>query len=288
MDSKTGLYTIGQMAKLCNVSDKQLRHYDQNGIISPAFKDSANNYRYYTKSQMYEILLLKELRNMNMSLKDIGEVLKNRDMKYLRKKLSDQMIIARAGLKEALQRYDQMVDMYMRVSDTMEILASTYQDQGRDPDCQIIQIAPRWLVYARYVSEWNVHQLFTERRAEVTQIADRYGLVAKSAIGAVFHGGYLGQFSDAEEDRQGDFEVCMEVEDPKDCPHCRKTEAFTALQTVHIGPYPELIDTYVKMRKWADSHGVTLKDVSIEEYLCGPSMTEDASAYVTRVYIPVV
>ena len=45
-------YTIGQMAKLCNVTTKQLRHYDENNILSPCYKDEETNYRYYSESQL--------------------------------------------------------------------------------------------------------------------------------------------------------------------------------------------------------------------------------------------
>ena len=54
-------YTIGQMAKLCNVTTKQLRHYDENNILSPCYKDEETTYRYYSESQLEEILLIKEL-----------------------------------------------------------------------------------------------------------------------------------------------------------------------------------------------------------------------------------
>ena len=74
MNEPEKLYSIGQMAKLCNVSAKQLRYYDDNGIISPAYKNGETMYRYYTDAQVQEILLLKELRQMGLSLGEITEI----------------------------------------------------------------------------------------------------------------------------------------------------------------------------------------------------------------------
>ncbi|MDL2272142.1 MerR family DNA-binding transcriptional regulator, partial [Desulfovibrio sp. OttesenSCG-928-I05] len=32
-------FSIGQIAELCNISKKQLRYYDENGILVPKFRD---------------------------------------------------------------------------------------------------------------------------------------------------------------------------------------------------------------------------------------------------------
>lgn len=65
-------YTIGQVAKICNISTEQLRHYDRTGIFCPSIRDDENNYRYYTESQINDILLLKELKKVGLPLKTIG------------------------------------------------------------------------------------------------------------------------------------------------------------------------------------------------------------------------
>ena len=40
------LYSIGQVSKLCNISQKTLRYYDKIGLIKPDKVDDSNNYRY--------------------------------------------------------------------------------------------------------------------------------------------------------------------------------------------------------------------------------------------------
>jgi len=44
---KRSRYTVGEMANLCNVTAKQLRYYDQQGLLKPAYRDRQNGYRYY-------------------------------------------------------------------------------------------------------------------------------------------------------------------------------------------------------------------------------------------------
>lgn len=280
------LYTIGQMAQLCNVSTKQLRYYDDNGIISPAYKDEKTLYRYYLASQMQEILLLKELKKMDLPLKDIAEILKDRNIPMLKQKLMGWLDVAREEFKSAWNRYDQMMELYTRISEAAELLEKEDFFTASVEDIRVVEMPVRWVAYTRYQSYWNVNQLFTERRAEVYRLVDEYELVTKGPISAIFHGGYRKQFSDKEEDQEGDLEICIEIDNIKDCPACRKMGKFRAVSTIHIGPYPSLMETYQMMEEWADSQNLKLMDISIEEYVCGATITYDESKYVTRVYVP--
>ncbi|WP_272509083.1 MerR family DNA-binding transcriptional regulator [Clostridium ganghwense] len=41
-------FSIGETAKINNVSIQALRLYDRMGLLKPAYVDPENNYRYYT------------------------------------------------------------------------------------------------------------------------------------------------------------------------------------------------------------------------------------------------
>ena len=43
------MYTVGQFARICNVSTKTLRHYDEIGLFGPAMVGPDNQYRYYSR-----------------------------------------------------------------------------------------------------------------------------------------------------------------------------------------------------------------------------------------------
>ena len=65
---KRSRYTVGEMANLCNVTAKQLRYYDQQGLLKPAYRDRQNGYRYYEDSQIEEVLLLSSLEGAGPAL----------------------------------------------------------------------------------------------------------------------------------------------------------------------------------------------------------------------------
>lgn len=71
---ETIYYTVGQMAKLSNLSKQTLRYYDQIDLFKPIFIDDQTNYRYYTESQLYLLDLIKSLRFVGTPLEKIKEI----------------------------------------------------------------------------------------------------------------------------------------------------------------------------------------------------------------------
>ena len=65
------LYSIGEMAKLTNLSVKTLRYYDKIDLFKPAYVDPQTNYRYYLDSQLFQLDLIQPLKAVNTSLREI-------------------------------------------------------------------------------------------------------------------------------------------------------------------------------------------------------------------------
>ncbi|MCK2220986.1 MerR family transcriptional regulator [Actinomadura sp. ATCC 31491] len=69
------LLPIGQFARLSRLSVKQLRHYDELGLLRPAYVDAASGYRYYRREQARQALSIGLLRSLDVPLPVIAEVL---------------------------------------------------------------------------------------------------------------------------------------------------------------------------------------------------------------------
>ncbi|GLZ81312.1 hypothetical protein Afil01_61190 [Actinorhabdospora filicis] len=67
--------TIGRFARLCRLSVKQLRHYDELGLLTPARVDAFTGYRYYTRAQARDALTIALLREADVPLPGIRAVL---------------------------------------------------------------------------------------------------------------------------------------------------------------------------------------------------------------------
>ncbi|MFI9255576.1 MerR family transcriptional regulator [Streptomyces sp. NPDC053069] len=70
-----GLLTIGAFAARARLSAKALRLYDRLGLLAPAQVDEATGYRYYRADQVERARLVALLRQLDMPLARIAEVL---------------------------------------------------------------------------------------------------------------------------------------------------------------------------------------------------------------------
>lgn len=69
--------TIGQMAKLNNVTEQTLRLYDKMGLLVPVSRDDENGYRFYDIKQSAQLDMIQYMKSLGMQLKDIKEQLDN-------------------------------------------------------------------------------------------------------------------------------------------------------------------------------------------------------------------
>lgn len=62
---------IGEIAGLCGISIKALRHYNKIGLFKPEYVDKLTKYRYYSEEQVKKLNLIMDLRDIGFSLKEI-------------------------------------------------------------------------------------------------------------------------------------------------------------------------------------------------------------------------
>jgi len=67
-------WSIAEVARMSKVTSRTLRHYDQVGLLTPAFV-AGNGYRYYEQEQLLRLQRLLLLRELGLGLGAIAEVL---------------------------------------------------------------------------------------------------------------------------------------------------------------------------------------------------------------------
>lgn len=98
------------MAKLNHTTLATLRHYDKVGILSPVYVNPETGYRYYDVQQCLVFHMIQHHKALNMSLKEIKEILRRNDYDFLEqiyKKKLDEVNQALAEFefrKEELER----------------------------------------------------------------------------------------------------------------------------------------------------------------------------------------
>jgi DNA-binding transcriptional MerR regulator len=69
------LIGIGEFARRVRLSVKQLRSYDDLGLLAPAYVDPESGYRYYHRGQARTAITIALLRSLDVPLTDVHELL---------------------------------------------------------------------------------------------------------------------------------------------------------------------------------------------------------------------
>jgi DNA-binding transcriptional MerR regulator len=69
------MYCIGDFSHISRVSIKMLHHYDELGLLKPAYIDPFTNYRYYWLDQLPRLNRIMALKSMRFALGEIRDLL---------------------------------------------------------------------------------------------------------------------------------------------------------------------------------------------------------------------
>jgi MerR family transcriptional activator of bmr gene len=103
--SNDQLYSIGQVAKICNISVQTLRYYDKIGLVIPSNTDKLSGYRYYSNRDILYIKIVQDMKLLQFSLDDIGEMLRNDSLDSLFIKLESKQ----KEMLEEIRKMEQIV-----------------------------------------------------------------------------------------------------------------------------------------------------------------------------------
>ncbi|MCL2508617.1 MAG: MerR family transcriptional regulator [Oscillospiraceae bacterium] len=91
--------SIKEFSKLADIGQTTLRYWDDIGLFVPAKRDAENNYRYYSWQQLISVKFVTVMSNINVSLKEIGELQGNRHPE---------------GIVSLIEQQEKALDMEMR------------------------------------------------------------------------------------------------------------------------------------------------------------------------------
>ena len=96
------MYKIGDFSKISEVSIKTLRYYDDINLLKPSYQDFFTGYRYYEETQLNEITLIKNLKELGLTLTEIK--------KYIESKEMDIFEIKKKGFEKTMKKIDEFIE----------------------------------------------------------------------------------------------------------------------------------------------------------------------------------
>jgi DNA-binding transcriptional MerR regulator len=95
------MFKISEFARISRVSSKTLRHYDEIGLLKPAYVDPINDYRYYTADQLSHLNRIVVLKELGFSLDQVAQLL---DAKLSVEQMQGMLLLRQAEIEQHIGR----------------------------------------------------------------------------------------------------------------------------------------------------------------------------------------
>lgn len=100
----SGLFTIGQLARACNISRATILRFEEDGLLEPEYINSESGYRYYSCNNMARILSILKFQNVGFTKKQIKSMDDPSQIEELIKQLHFQHMLILRELEDLTAR----------------------------------------------------------------------------------------------------------------------------------------------------------------------------------------
>jgi DNA-binding transcriptional MerR regulator/effector-binding domain-containing protein len=271
------MLSIGEFSKICEVSTKTLRYYDEIGLIKPDEINPENGYRYYSIRQLEKMLFINRLKSYHFSLEDIKAILELEEDQS-EEKLCSALNRKIREIQEKLNAFEytlkQMSNDILNLEKGIPIMS--YLDNIK---VQLVETQPINILYMRqmmssddYVPGYGKY------------FSGLYEKIATEKLTLL--GTPLTIYHSPEHNPTGnDTEFAIPIEET--VKGTRVLHGGLCAKSVLKGSYSELTSVYAKLMEWIENEGYELVRSPYEVYVTDPNQVTVPEDIVTDVYFPV-
>ena len=268
-----GLLRIGEVARLFNLSVGTLRHYEQMGLLEPAYVDAASGYRYYGARQLSTLNTISHLRVLDLPLAQIREFVTTRDVDLMQRQLAQQQELIERKRRE-LERVSLKIDnrlALLRGALDAE-LDTIYEVNAPELRCAVLR--ERVNPTDAYALEWQIRQLQKGQHETFVFLGNLGVGIAPERIATGDFDGYDEVFLllDDTDDYLGDVEV---------------RSAARCLTVSFRGTHGQAAPHYERLLDYMHEHNLAPTGPSREIALIDDIISDDPATYVTQITVPV-
>jgi DNA-binding transcriptional MerR regulator len=274
------LISIGEFAGLSRLSVKALRHYDDQGLLSPVQVDPITRYRFYERAQIERATLIGTMRRMDVPLSVIREVLdladdpesavasfhawwlsqerRHRDRQGIGRYVTQQLrnpgvptvnVLTRSVPERKLAVLSKELFQPELERFIMEGFTTLFQYAERHPGLRELDTTPEWPTYVVF------HGPVTPDQSAIVELAI---VVAGDAP------------------PEGDIVVKLEP---------AHDEAYVEVTKAGLS-FPQILDAYDAVARWVNAHGTMLERLASREVYIANVMTAADDDHVCDVAFP--
>ncbi len=265
-------YSIGEVSKLCNVSKKALRFYDEIGIISPDKVSPSNHYRYYSRNSLLDLTIVKYYKQMGFKLEEMRALLNSEEYREIERgflmkinELQDEQMAVNVKLTSVSDWYDLLVEAQ-----------TVIENDVREVSVKFIEPQEYGFMEQDYIED--------DREAIINlEWTDYLNSIKNEITGAVNIA--FPSWRDRLDGTCKRMRIMQKMLFPSKPEHQIQMGGEMMLSCYHIGSQKTIRETYEKIEEYAIEHGYKLAEDSWERYVTDCWTTNNSDMYVTEVRI---
>lgn len=272
--SEKDYYSIGEVSKICNISKKALRFYEELGIIAPDKVDESNNYRYYDRGTLLHVPVIKYYKQIGFKLEEIHNVMESASFDFVEKHF-------RAKLDELVKMQEKIARSYCAVKDWYNLILEAEQVvENNISEVSVKFMNEQELCFLEQPFEYNYKESIIN--IEWTNFLE--------SIKNEITGPVILNFENCDDKIEGK-DVRAKIMQKTMLPMASEN-AYKAFGNVyaccyHIGRHEDLDKTYQKIKKWVGYNKYECLKESYERYVVDYWTCEDPNLFVTEVMVKV-
>ncbi|MZQ81227.1 MerR family transcriptional regulator [Paenibacillus sp. 5J-6] len=273
-------YSIGQAAKICDLSVQTLRYYDKIGLVIPNHTDKLSGYRFYSNRDILTIKIVQDMKMLQFSLDDIGKMLKNDSLESLFTKLKTKQ----TEMLEEISRLEQTVkSIEQRTARIVQLQEIGSGLKDSDVLVELKRFTDRYVISDRGLYACGMEP-------SIVKFTELFGKVDVSSLNTnqimtIYHENIM-TFDRAE----SDLEFCIILD-----------HAGTGMDYTRMIPEGDYITAlysgipndvsckriYRRLLQWIEENGYVENGSSIEQYLVDAAQMMKPDEFIVELQVPV-
>jgi DNA-binding transcriptional MerR regulator/effector-binding domain-containing protein len=272
------MFKIGEFARMGQVSVRTLRHYEDLGLLRPVEIDRFTGYRYYSTTQLPRLNRILALKDMGLSLEQIGQLL---DADLTPDQLKGMLMLKQAEFKQQLDETQMMlgrIDAWLsRLEEGGSVMSimNSYEITLKAVEPMLVAALRQTIPAYGYLA--GPFRMLRSYLAE-------FGFIKNHASLIIWH------FSGTDEEQGFEVELLEQLDEP--VPGSEQIKVYTlpgvelVASVTHLDGLDQAYQAYQALASWVEAH---------DYKVCGPTRQihhafnpqHDPSTYIAEFQLPI-
>ena len=274
---KEKLYQIGEVSRMGGISQRTLRHYNKLKLLEPDLVDD-NNYRYYSLQTMLKLPVIRYLRMLGFSLKEIAPMLRSKNLNQVMRSFEKRLDTYDQEARRLAEQREVLDDWNRLVSEANFVLSVRYVSVG--------------VKYVNSADLIGMPSRFNGNYAEAIVSLDFAAFVEK--CDNVMTGPVIIRFNSLSQARDAscnavpcDVQLLQKAMRPIDPENTYHIHSGMYLSVYHIGSFNKFYESYNRIIAFAKRAGYCLQDGCYMRFVTDYWTTYDPNLFVAEILVPI-